>query len=48
MENWQWAILIKPFVAVVLIFCFAYPVRRLVELKMRDGKLKLFFLIRWD
>lgn len=27
--------------------CLAWPIKRLVELKMKDGRLKRFLLISW-
>lgn len=46
LENWQWAILIKPFVAFVFIGLIAYPIRVLVQRKMPEGRLKRLLLLR--
>ena len=44
MEPWLLALLIKPFVALVVFGLICLPARLLVRSKMRDGKLKRFLL----
>lgn len=38
---------LKPFLVVGML-ALAYPIKRLVERKLPDGKLKRFLLIRWN
>jgi len=42
------ASLLKPFVALLFIWLFASPVKRLVERRMKPGKLKRFLLWELD
>lgn len=44
MENWLVALLIKPFVALVVFGLICLPIRLLVKAKMKDGPLKRFLL----
>lgn len=46
MDYWMIAILIKPFVLFLLTLFVLYPIRRLIEIKMRPGKLKSLLLRR--
>jgi len=46
MEPWVLALLLKPFVLLVLAVCILIPVRVLLSRKMKDGKLKRFLLWR--
>jgi hypothetical protein len=48
MEPWAIALLVKPFVLLVLFVAVLYPARRAVERYMKDGKLKRLLLFRWD
>jgi hypothetical protein len=44
----MWALLVKPFVALLVLWLVMIPIRRFVQRKMPEGRLKRFFLIRWD
>lgn len=46
MSPWLIAVFIRPFVMLVLGLVLLYPVRRLVEKRMRPGRLKDFLLYR--
>jgi hypothetical protein len=41
------SIALRPFIALLLIVLFAAPIKRLVQRKMKDGKLKRFLLFSW-
>ena len=42
----MWALLLKPFAALLFVALITYPIRRLIERRMKDGRLKRFLLIR--
>jgi hypothetical protein len=42
--EWLYALVLKPFVVLVIFGLVCLPVRLLVQRKMRDGKLKRFLL----
>jgi len=44
----MWGKLLAPFAALLLVFLFARPVKKLVERRMKDGRLKRLLLLRWD
>ena len=46
MPNWLIAVLLRPFVLLILGVLVLYPCRRLVERKMKDGRLKRLLLTR--
>lgn len=46
MDAWAWALLIKPFVLLLVAGCVLIPVRLLIDRKLKDGKLKRFLLWR--
>ena len=46
MQNWQWAVLLKPFLFIVLAVGVLIPARLAVIRYMRDGKLKRMLLTR--
>ena len=46
MENWQWAVVLRPVALFVLAFVLLYPLRRAVMRWMPEGWLKRLFLFR--
>jgi hypothetical protein len=46
MESSFWGMALAPFM-LFLFLLIAWPIKRLVQLKMKDGPLKRFLLIRW-
>lgn len=46
MEPWVWAILLKPFGAMILFGCIALPLRLLFKKYAPEGKWKKFLLRR--
>jgi hypothetical protein len=46
MDPWIWAVLLKPFAALLFFGVFVLPGRLLVERCMKDGKLKRLLLKR--
>jgi hypothetical protein len=46
MQNWQWAVLLKPFLFLALAVGVLIPARLAVRRYMRDGKLKRLLLTR--
>jgi len=46
LENWQIAILIRPFFLLVFFGLVLLPIRLAIQKWMPDGKLKRFFLIK--
>jgi hypothetical protein len=44
MQPWLIALLIKPFVALIVFGLICLPIRILVEKKLKDGKLKKLLL----
>lgn len=46
MPDFAWALLLKPFVLLLLAVVVLTPARRYVERRMRDGKLKKLLLTR--
>lgn len=42
-----WAMAGAPFALFVMLL-IAWPIKRWVQLRMKDGKLKRFLLTRWD
>ena len=46
MPPFVWAILLKPFVLLVLTIVVLLPARKAVERKMKDGRLKRLLLRR--
>lgn len=46
MDNWQLALLAKPFVALFLFGCFGLPAKILVQKYMKDCRLKRLLLTK--
>jgi hypothetical protein len=42
-----WAQLLAPFVLLVMLL-IAWPIKRWIQLKMKDGKLKRLLLTSWE
>jgi len=47
MQDKLYAQALAPWMLLVILVCVGWPVKRLIERKMKDGKLKRLLLKRW-
>lgn len=46
MENWQWGLILKPFVALIFLLIARYLAVRILD-RLPEGRIKRILSIRW-